>query len=131
MPDTDNWEPAPHERQWFRNVNSGERGYLVRTDGKDMIRLDRPTETNDKIYRPSDWVSDVQERPLTAYQLARVRFEADKFLRYFTGNPQSLKDDWLNLTDEQRQLWIKRGPRKPERADLWKAIGVALEHLCR
>ena len=127
----DDWEPKPHERQWFRHMVTGDKGYLIRQNGKDMIRLDRPQETNPKVYRPTDWVAEHQDRPLTMFHVAQICFAADKQFRFFTGEQRATKENWLDLNEEKRRLWMERGPLRTDRADLYRAIKKALEPLTK
>lgn len=127
----DDWDPKPHERQWYRHSITGDRGFLVRKDGKDFIRSDNPGEVNDKIFRPSDWMADHQERPLTAFHVAQICFEADKKYRFYMGSPKAMKENWLDLSEEKRILWMQRGPLATRRADLYRAIREALEPDCK
>ena len=71
------WDPTPDQRTYYRSAEDGQRAYLVKRNGKDMVRLDRPME---EILRPLDgsWRPDTQTYPFTAHQVAEVAFAADR-----------------------------------------------------
>lgn len=121
------------ERRWFRSSRDGERGYLVERDGEMYVKLDRPNEEILRSYRADgEWVPDVERRPLSHGQIAKVCFEADKELCRALGMYQFTKKTWLDLSDKERIAWMEKGPQKtPERKALWSAIMMLLEPLTR
>lgn len=121
------WDPKPSERVYYRDARSGDLGWMVRRQGQDMILLDRPNQELLRLYRPTDFVKDVSKRDLSALQMARVAFEADKWLRYFQGEPMALKDDWLDLREDDRIRFTNEGPVSAKRAKLYRAVLKALE----
>lgn len=123
------WDPKPPDRVWYRHRDSGQRGWMVRRDGKDRIKLDRPDE--DLHFPPGAlWIPDVEHRPLTRMHVAQVCFEADKRLSYFLGKPENLRKEWLNLHEDTRISWMNDGPddpQRPLRRELWLAIQALLK----
>jgi hypothetical protein len=120
------WDPAPQEREWFRESSSGDLGYRVRREGIDKIRLDRPHEEIVRAFKVGEWVPEQERRPMTIAQVAEIAFLADRRLITFTVNP-GLKKDWVDLSDEVKIDWMEKGPKKdPMRAALYKAIMDAM-----
>lgn len=125
LPDT--WDPKEGSRSWYRNAATGDRGYVVRRDGKAMIRLDRPHQ---EILKRLDetWIEEDATRPLSPIHIARICFEADRALCAALGDMQKARADWQKLTDHQRQAWITQGPARPaQRAVLYSAIRQVME----
>jgi hypothetical protein len=124
----DHWDPTDHEKTYYRHITTGDLGWLVRREGKDCIRLDRPSQEITKVFREADWVPTTDYRPLTGYQLAQVAYEADKKLCFFLGKHDQARKDWLMLKDEERIAWRQKGPpRGGGRQELFKAIMATLE----
>lgn len=122
------WDPKPSERRYYRNARTGDLGYLVERDGKDVIRYDRPNEEILRPYRQDEWIVEREHRKLTAAQIAHVAFEADKKLCLFIGLPNQANREWLSMKDEERIRWIKDGPSSGlARMHLFGAIKFALE----
>ncbi len=125
-----NWDPAPDQKTFYRSNQDGQRGYLVKRAGKDMIRLDRPME---EILHPVDgrWVADVQVHPLTAHAVAKVAFVADRALCEAMGTRLPAKDgDWLSQKEQARIKWMEEGPGTDDvREDLYDAIMSTLKGL--
>lgn len=117
------WTPAHSERTYYRSRQDGQRGFMVRRDGKDMIRLDREME---EILHPMDmnvWKADVQIHPINAYQLAQVAFAADREFCRVTGRTMEGKREWLSLKEKERVKWLQDGPDTGDvRDDLHDAI---------
>ena len=90
------WEPKPSERTYYRSRTDGQRAYLVKRDGEECLRLDRPSEA---IYKKLDanWVADVQHHVANAHQVAKVAFIADRALCHIVGAHQEAKEEWINL----------------------------------
>jgi hypothetical protein len=112
---------------WYRNTTSGERGSLLERDGKTYMRLNRKDEEILSIYRPSEWIPERENRPMTRFQVAQVTLEADKKLCTFLGKPALAKRSWLNMTDEARIEWADKGPPGEIRGAMWKAMTEALK----
>ncbi len=90
------------------------------------MKLDRASEDITRVYRQSDWIPQIEHRPLKRGQLARLCFKADKDLLFSIGKPT--RNDWEDLTDDQRVAWLDKGPVKdPMRARLYAAIMEAMK----
>ena len=124
------WTPAPSERTYYRSRQDGQRGYMVRREGKDMIRLDREMEEILHPMDPNTWKVDQQVHPINAYQLAQVAFEADRMLCRVTGRTLEGKKEWLSLKEQERVAWLQNGPDTGDiRDDLHDAIVGTLKVL--
>lgn len=125
------WDPKSDDaKSWYRHATTGERGFLVRRDGKSYVKLDRP---NQEILRRLD-ESQIEEdatRPLMPIHVAKVCFDADKALCMALGLMDKARADWDKLTDLQRQAWITVGPKKPaQRASLYATLKEHLGRYC-
>lgn len=124
----DHWDPEPKERTWYRSTQTGDRGYLVRRDGKDRVRLDRP---NEDIHRPlngDDWALDEDYRPYTRFQVSHLAWQTDRLLLRMMGLPNDSRLDWSTLSEEKRMKFMKSGPEDDGlRSELWSAIMGVLE----
>lgn len=118
------WDPEPRERVYYRNTMTGDRGYLVRRGGRDVIRLDRPNEEIIHTLSPAQWRVDKEHRPLTDMQLAQVAYAADERLCFFLGEHDPSRKDWIDLSDKERIRWMRKGaPPDPRvRQVLWHKI---------
>lgn len=102
------WDPQPSERTYYRSREDGQRGWLVKRDGKDMVRLDRASEV---IILPIDkFDPDRQLHVMSKHQAAKIAFVADRALCAATGDYKASKVDWLDLTDKQRIKFMNNGP---------------------
>lgn len=126
-----NWDPQPWERIYVRSKSTGDLGWMVRRDGKDLVRLDRPLQEVIVEYSPDDWPQEVEYRPIPHAQLVRMCFEFDRLLLRALGDHERAKKEWHQLTDKQRVAWIESGPKNPPiRALTYKTIMAVLkEHL--
>lgn len=125
------WDPAPQERQWYRESTTGDLGYLVRRNGADRIRLDRPNEEIVRPFRVGEWTPENERRPMTIAQVAEICFLADRRLITYTENP-GLAKGWHDLSDELKIQWMERGPKKGAmRIALYQAIKTAMEPFYR
>jgi hypothetical protein len=117
------FDDAPSERVWFRSTKSGNRGYLVKRDGKDMIHLD---VNNDYHVVPmsSEWQPDRVAAKMSPMQRAQVAYAADCELRKYTGERDGRHREWNTMLDEDRISFMDHGPAKASRirVQLWKAI---------
>jgi hypothetical protein len=113
------------EKVYYRHVREGQRGYRVQRDGKDLIKLDRPSEDIVVPFREHEWMLDRESRPLNAQQVARASFEADKAICEAMGLHLESRRDWRNMTDEQRIKWITQGPAAGLRRQVYDAIAAA------
>jgi hypothetical protein len=126
------YDPPEAQRELVRN-GWGELGWLVRRDGKSMVRLDRPNQEILKPYVASEWLPEVPMRPLARQQLARVAFEADRELCRGLGAFAHAMRTWQRLSELERKQWTERGPKEKSgpRATLYKAIMGGLEPYTR
>lgn len=115
------WDPEPHERLYYRHAVTGDRGWLVRRDGKDVIRMDRPHEEL-RTFREHEWKRDTETRPLTVYQVGQIAFAADRALAAALGNHQVARKGWMDITDDQRRQWVMAGPLEEPRKTLRDGI---------
>lgn len=116
------WDPAPQEREWFRQSSSGNLGWLVRREGTDRIKLDRAGEDIVVPYWQGEWIPENERRPMTIAQIAEICFVADRRLITYTHNP-GLQKNWADLKDEDKIEWMEKGPRKDRmRAKLYRLI---------
>jgi len=123
------WDPRPDERVWYSHTRTGDRGFLVRRDGKDMIRLDRPGDDQAVRKLNSEWQTDHDYRPLTRHHVGQVTFEADKRLCWPLGLHSLGNREWLSLSDKERIAWMNQGPPDGVRLAVWKAIVEALREI--
>jgi hypothetical protein len=101
------WEPKPDERKYYRNPVDGQRGWLVRRDGKDCIRLDRPME--DLCVSMAGWKEDRQAHVMSPHAAAKIAYIADQALCAATGE-YFPKKEWIDLADKERIRFMKDGP---------------------
>lgn len=131
MTSGENWDPHPGERRWYTHEKAGDRGYLVKRDGKDCIRYDIPGQ--ERVTRLSEaWTADHAHRPLSVSQLATVSYAADQELCRVLGLHSKLKK-WIDLHERDRALWIQGvGPKQPEiRAKLHAVVWETLKELAK
>jgi hypothetical protein len=124
------WDPTPAERAYYRSHKDGQRAYLVRRNGKDMLRLDRPME---EILHQLDgnWQADVSIPPLSVHAIAAVAFAADRALCKATGvQLKAHQGEWLSMKEQARIDWMNEGPKTGDiRDDLYDAIMGTLRKL--
>jgi hypothetical protein len=128
---TDNWDPAPTEREWFSHRHSGDRGYKVRRNGQEHIKLDRPAEDITQPFKAHVWEPDQEYRPMTAAQVAQVAFAADKALCFFLGKHEAARREWASLSDKQKQFWMLKGPQDVQRRELYAGVFASLRAFFR
>lgn len=126
-------DPPSAERVWFTHTMTGERGYLAKRGGKDVIRLDRPMDPHATRPMGPDWQRDEGWRPITVNQRAQVAYAADLALCRALGNHAGAKKAWIDLPDSERITFIESGPSEEDgpRHKLWLHVMVALEDLAR
>ena len=105
-----NYEPQPNQRDWYSHTRTGDRGWLVRRDGVDYIKLDRPNEEILKRFQQGEWHRDEEHRPMTVAQVAQIAYEADRKLCFFIGQHDRARKEWPSLSDKERIAWMKEGP---------------------
>lgn len=126
------FEPEEDQREWYRDRDSGDLGWLVRREGKSMIRLDRPMQEIIKPFRKNKWELEKQSRPMNKFQVTQVAFEADRKLCLVLGLHDKARREWLSLSDNQRIEWEREGPTSPlSRMTLYRAIKKALAPLTK
>lgn len=124
------WDPNPAERSYFSHHVTGDVGWLVKREGKDVIKLDRPGVDEIRTFNIGEWLPKSENRPLQPAQLAQIAFMADKQYCLATGDYKRAKTEWLSLSQEQRRAWIEKGPQvDPVRKALYEAVMGALRHL--
>lgn len=127
------WDPFPADREWFRNRQTGDRGYLVRRSGKTVIRLDRPAQ--ELIFAKSDdWIADEYGSLLLESQAAAVAFAADREVCRAVGLHIESRRGWHDLSDQERIKFLTDGPpRKGHalRGVVYDAIRVAMKPYVR
>lgn len=129
-----NWDPNPSERTYYRSHKDGQRAYLVRRNGKDMLKLDRPMEEILHAFGPenaSEWRADVSIPPLSPHAIAAVAFAADRALCKATGvQLKAHQTEWLSMKEQARIDWMNDGPKDGGiRDDLYDAIMGTLKAL--
>jgi hypothetical protein len=123
IPEGNYYEPTKDARVYYRHNQTADRGYLVRREGKDAIRRDRPA-LDDYTFKLDEWNKEAPETAkYSALQIAMVQFEADRKLCWALGLADLSKREWVDMTEKQRLAWIKDGPKAASRAGLYKAIG--------
>lgn len=124
-----NQDPTPDRRTYYRNVATGERGYMVRRHGADHIKWDQPGHDRTQLFKQDDWILEQQSRQLPAHEVAQVAFAADVRLCKLLGKMTESRKTWLDLDNEERVRWVKEGPRVPAdsmRARVWRAVVNAM-----
>ncbi|MDX2253275.1 MAG: hypothetical protein NW202_13400 [Nitrospira sp.] len=116
-------DPPEHLRVWFRSTKDGQLGYMVKRDGRDHIRLDRPGEEIVKPFKADLWQPEHQVRKMAHAQTVQIAFEADRQLCKALGDFQRASKEWQSLKDEERIAWMRHGPKGPRvRVELYRAI---------
>jgi hypothetical protein len=108
--------------QRVRSLRDGQLGYLVEGEtGALAVRLDRKAENRVVPFVPSEWTPDKETR-LSAPQIARVAYEADRALRLVTG--EYGVPDWISLREPVRLAWAKGLPAGANeiRTSVYRAI---------
>lgn len=116
-------KPAPSERVWYRSNKTGQRGYLIQQDGKDMVHLDHPNDYH-VVPMSSEWQPDNAVAKLSPMQRAQVAYAADCVLRKFVGEADGRTGEWSMLSDAERIEFVDHGPKKANgiRKALWASI---------
>lgn len=129
-----NWDPPAPDRQYFRHVTTGDRGYIVRRDGKDVIRLDRPMQEIIKAKNENEWKEDEYGSTVLRTQVAMVAFAADRAACTLVGLHAESRVTWAELTDKQRAAFTVGGPQKdasPVRVAIYLSILAGLKPFTR
>ncbi len=128
----DHWDPTPHQRQWYSHRDTGERGYVVRRGGEDVIRENKVQyEVIHKL--DHNWKEDKEHRPLNMAQLAQVAFIADQQLCRSIGLHDVARKEWAHLLEQEKAEWINgKGPKGPKiRVRLFQKVWEALKEDAR
>lgn len=126
-PDPGYFEPLESKRSWYRHKQTSDRGYLVKREGRDAIRYDRPA-VDQYVHNMDEWEPLSESLPaLGLAQVAQICFEADKKLCWALGHIDLSKREWLDLNERVRAKWISEGPVRSspayaERLKLYTAI---------
>lgn len=125
-----NWDPPPNERTYYRSVGNADRGWLVRRNGIDCIKLDRPMQDIVRPFREHEWSAEKQHRPLNPIEKARVAYAADQELCKAIGLIRGSRKTWLDISDDMRIQWMNDGPERPDcRVKLFAMIMECLKEL--
>lgn len=122
-------DPTPDRRTYYRNVATGDRGYMVRRHGADHIRFDRPGSDQTRLFKAEEWTLEQQSRRLPAHEIAQVAFVADRQVCKLLGKLAESRLQWLDLDNDERVRWVKEGPRVPAdsmRSRVWRSIVNAM-----
>lgn len=123
----DHWDPKPDERLLYRHHQTGDLGWLVRRDGRDMIRLDRPQEIV-KPFRKEEWVEENEFKPFNLHQVAVLAFKSDCELARMQGNHKDSRREWMSMPEQKRIQFMQNGPDESTlRSELWSAIMKVLK----
>lgn len=124
----DNWDPEPWQRIYVRHARTSDLGYLVRRDGRDVVRLDRVNQEVVQDYDPHTWTTESSYRPVSHVQVVQIAFVADQLLLKALGEHQKARKSWHELSERQRKAWLEGGPTDPpKRAELYRVITECLE----
>jgi hypothetical protein len=129
-----NWDPPKNQREFVRHRLTGDLGWLVRRDGREHVKYDRPDHDQTVPVRRDDkgnfldWVREKEPAPLTSYQVAIVAYEADRALDRYLGNLRRPKA-WIDMSEDDRRRWANDGPKDESgpRRKVFDAIAEALE----
>lgn len=134
---SDNWDPAKEKREYVRHNQTGDLGWLVRREGRDCIRYDRPEYDQTVPFRRNekgeivDWTHELEPALFTPYQSAIVAYAADREMDRFLGNVRRPKA-WIDLSEEKRRDWAEKGPKdEGPRQKVFDAIQEALDPYTR
>ena len=127
-----NWDPLPNEREYVRSSRTGDRGYLVRREGKDVVRLDRPMQ---ELLFPKgpEWVADEFGSLLLESQVAHICFAADRAICGAVGLHMESRKGWQDLSDAERLKFLGDGPPRTQvvRGVVYDAIKAAMKPYTR
>lgn len=126
-------DPAPENRIYYRNIESGQRAYLVVREGQDRLRIDHGPNVDVVVpLDPTRWSIDKESRPLNRAHLAEIAFVADRVLCARLARHLEARVQWRDLKDQERADFIEKGPRAfgpmpAIRVELYRAMTRALE----
>ena len=118
----EDWDPPEHEREYVRDSQFGDLGWIVRRAGEKKVRMDLPQEVL-RDWSPHGWKAEPDPYQFTKGMAVRIAFEADKQLCGYIGMHQFAKREWGQLTDQQKEEWVTRGPKTPfKRAQFYRQV---------
>lgn len=127
-----NWDPEPERREWWRNTTTNDRGYKVRRNGVDRIRLDRPNQEIVVPFKGSQWTIDRDLRPLMLHTVARLAHQANQALLRDLGYHDEARAKWEDLPETERIRFMRKGPEdRRVQNNLFEAIMSVLEPLTK
>src|SRR5688572_29482471 len=80
QPRVEKWDPPPHQREWYSNKRTGDRGWKVIRDFQDCMKYDQPNWDRFVPYHESEWTKQEQSGLLLPSELAQVCHAADKVM---------------------------------------------------
>lgn len=129
----DFWDPTAAGREYYRSRSTGDRGYIVRRDGREMVRLDRPMQ---EILFPKtgEWALDEEATLLVPMQAVQIAFAADRQVCLAVGLHGDARVTWQDMSDEKRVAFAKKGPEDgehPIRGAVYEALKAAMRPFVR
>lgn len=127
-------EPPEADREYYRSRDTGVRGYLVKDEnsGKPYMRVERGAgHMFDKLYHEDQWSLERDFAPLSEYDLARIRYEADAALAFTQRDYKRSRKVWQHLPAKQRRAWVDNDPTDELRKALSVAIRGAMERFMK
>lgn len=122
--DVADWDPAENEREYFKHRQSGQLGWLVKREGKEAVRLDRPMQDITIPYSEATWTAEERPRLLNAQQCAQVSFAAYKALCVLTGKHERSAVEWANMSEDVRLQFAKDGPRHANELEMRLHVNI-------
>lgn len=122
------WDPKDGERCWMSHSLTGEKGWIVKRNGRIHVRFNHGDWETTRAYNATQWIADKQHRHFNRQQIVKVAFEADRELCMLLGERKLAMRTWNKLTDAQRRSWMDKGPKRLKvREELYKMIVNHLE----
>lgn len=117
------------EREWFTEVTTGERGYKIKRDGREVIRYDRGPNSPEVDFDKGRWVPQKDpERKLTATQVAFVLHQADLALAKVLNDPDGDQRQWLSMPGSaQTAVFVNPPAGRKMRTRLWAYMRSAFK----
>jgi hypothetical protein len=124
---SDDFDPQPQDREYWRSTSTGDRGYIVKRKGVEVIRLDRPMQ--ELIFpKTQEWIADEFGSLMLESQAAGIAFAADREVCRAVGLHLESRRGWQDLSDQERMKFTKDGPARtanPIRGVVYDAILMA------
>ena len=128
----DNYDPDPDKREWWRNNATGEKGYLVRRNGVEKVRLDRPQEEILRSFKGNAWTIDRDLKPLMLHTEAQMCHVIDQKLLVNLGYHDEADREWHELSEPERIRFMREGQQGLREQDQqFDAIMKVLEPLTK